>query len=459
MEEFLGGTWSGIFAGKWGNAWLKGNIFSLGKLLWKFVLVYTLENQIVSQSVLVPCPLSALRANTFVKSELAPTNAVKKKNSLFHPHHHSSKDLSSKIREFKLSCPTHDFEGFTWKCEECFHVLDHKIADVCQKRMKSISSRLPIYRHLILFFGGRTEAITVGCQAALSQHLVNDIRAMETARLNNSAIFWKHRQSDVFSLCFLFPHHFTSVCCYFCCSFWQTCARSFALENSATHKKTDQHGFMILLWAPGPSVQNLTLHVDSMSNNSRTRTFFLATRTSEQKSRQDGSCPSKNTTSCPVACPETTHSTSGDWFPLRPNPHWTRACKCTGNSFDVACIQCEHSRSQQQVPFAWVCALRPVWIGPKTKRYECALVVVNSAQLVWPTFGGIHASRLGWTLRHPFWVVHSLFFWKKNISTSSLNLLNFSPKPLQHVTAGLLDEYSRPLSPRLPKKEAEKERE
>ena len=47
---------------------------------------------------------------------------------------------------------------------------------------------------------------------------------------------------------------------------------------------------------------------------------------------------------------------------LGPNPHWTRARKFAGSSFDVACIQCEHSHSQQQVPFACVCA--QVWIGP-----------------------------------------------------------------------------------------------
>ncbi len=38
------------------------------------------------------------------------------------------------------------------------------------------------------------------------------------------------------------------------------------------------------------------------------------------------------------------------------NLHWTRAHKFAGNSFDVACIQCEHSHSQEQVPFACVCS-------------------------------------------------------------------------------------------------------
>ncbi len=52
---------------------------------------------------------------------------------------------------------------------------------------------------------------------------------------------------------------------------------------------------------------------------------------------------------------------------VRPNPHWTRAHK----SFDVACVQCGHPHSHQQIPFA--CGAlhvasrvpRPVWIGPK----------------------------------------------------------------------------------------------
>lgn len=44
-------------------------------------------------------------------------------------------------------------------------------------------------------------------------------------------------------------------------------------------------------------------------------------------------------------------------FTLGPNPQWTRACKFAGtcNSFDVAWIQCEHSHSHQQVPFACIC--------------------------------------------------------------------------------------------------------
>ena len=35
---------------------------------------------------------------------------------------------------------------------------------------------------------------------------------------------------------------------------------------------------------------------------------------------------------------------------LRSNPHWTRARKFAGNSFDVACVQCGHSHLEQQVP-------------------------------------------------------------------------------------------------------------
>ncbi len=38
---------------------------------------------------------------------------------------------------------------------------------------------------------------------------------------------------------------------------------------------------------------------------------------------------------------------------LKPNPHWMRARKFVGNSFDVACVECEHSHLQQQVPFVF----------------------------------------------------------------------------------------------------------
>ncbi len=54
---------------------------------------------------------------------------------------------------------------------------------------------------------------------------------------------------------------------------------------------------------------------------------------------------------------------------LRTNPRWTRARKFAANSFDVACVQCEHSHSQQKVPFASargvaLARVRPVWIEP-----------------------------------------------------------------------------------------------
>ena len=58
---------------------------------------------------------------------------------------------------------------------------------------------------------------------------------------------------------------------------------------------------------------------------------------------------------------------------MRLNPHWTRMCKFAGNSFDVAWVQCEHSHQQQQIPFACVCASRPVWIGPDTIRLKTEL--------------------------------------------------------------------------------------
>ena len=42
---------------------------------------------------------------------------------------------------------------------------------------------------------------------------------------------------------------------------------------------------------------------------------------------------------------------------VRSNPHWTQVGQhqFTRKSFDVACVQCEHPNSQQQVPFACIC--------------------------------------------------------------------------------------------------------
>ncbi len=41
---------------------------------------------------------------------------------------------------------------------------------------------------------------------------------------------------------------------------------------------------------------------------------------------------------------------------VRPHPHRTRACNFQRKPFDVACVQCEHSHSRTQVPFALRCA-------------------------------------------------------------------------------------------------------
>ena len=53
---------------------------------------------------------------------------------------------------------------------------------------------------------------------------------------------------------------------------------------------------------------------------------------------------------------------------FRSNPHWTPAHTFAGNSFDVACIQCEDLHLHQQVPFACVAPARPVWIGRYISR-------------------------------------------------------------------------------------------
>ncbi len=46
----------------------------------------------------------------------------------------------------------------------------------------------------------------------------------------------------------------------------------------------------------------------------------------------------------------------------------TRTRKFQRKSFDVACVQCGHSHSAEQVPFACVAHARPVWIRPRFKR-------------------------------------------------------------------------------------------
>ena len=62
---------------------------------------------------------------------------------------------------------------------------------------------------------------------------------------------------------------------------------------------------------------------------------------------------------------------------LGPHPHRTRcARKFEYFSFDVACVQCEHPHSHQQVPFAGValrvvsrvlCGLGPSWVSDRAK--------------------------------------------------------------------------------------------
>ncbi len=54
---------------------------------------------------------------------------------------------------------------------------------------------------------------------------------------------------------------------------------------------------------------------------------------------------------------------------LRPHPHRTRVRKFERKSFDVACVQCEHSHSRTQVSFALrrVARARPVWTRPNVQ--------------------------------------------------------------------------------------------
>ncbi len=63
--------------------------------------------------------------------------------------------------------------------------------------------------------------------------------------------------------------------------------------------------------------------------------------------------------------PSSSENKSNNRWPwLRLNPHWTGAHKFAPKSFDVTCVQCQHSHSRQQVPFAciWACAFSVNWV-------------------------------------------------------------------------------------------------
>ncbi len=61
---------------------------------------------------------------------------------------------------------------------------------------------------------------------------------------------------------------------------------------------------------------------------------------------------------------------------LRPNPHWIRALKFAGNSFDVACVDCELYHSQQKVPVAFAHSI--AW-----HRVQCGLGLANPSGFAW----------------------------------------------------------------------------
>ncbi len=64
-------------------------------------------------------------------------------------------------------------------------------------------------------------------------------------------------------------------------------------------------------------------------------------------------------------------SNSSMW--LRPNPHWRHVREFQNKSFDIACVQCGHPHSHQQVPFACVARVRPVWMRPKISGITCSV--------------------------------------------------------------------------------------
>ena len=70
-------------------------------------------------------------------------------------------------------------------------------------------------------------------------------------------------------------------------------------------------------------------------------------------------------------------------------------CKFERFSFDVACMQCGHPHSHQQVPFACIARARPVWIGPEARSLHNAVLSIfaivawwipNNVEQPWPLF-------------------------------------------------------------------------
>ncbi len=80
-------------------------------------------------------------------------------------------------------------------------------------------------------------------------------------------------------------------------------------------------------------------------------------------------------TQCYCSCDSSDNSGLG--LNVDENPHWTQAHKFVCKSFDVACIQCEHSHLQQQVPFACVCACASGvdWVLPAPLFLSAQLLV------------------------------------------------------------------------------------
>ncbi len=78
---------------------------------------------------------------------------------------------------------------------------------------------------------------------------------------------------------------------------------------------------------------------------------------------------------------------------VRPNSHWTRACKFAGNSFDVTC---EHCHSQQKVPCC-VCASLRVQCGfglkQKAKQAHLRCYVVGLGGPNWSIVSVVSSKR------------------------------------------------------------------
>ena len=66
-----------------------------------------------------------------------------------------------------------------------------------------------------------------------------------------------------------------------------------------------------------------------------------------------------------------------------------RARKLERFTFDLACVQCEHSHWRKQVPFASCRVMRPVWIRPKEPLPSAVVSHLSPAWVLGPSPGAL----------------------------------------------------------------------